>query len=273
VSSKLKISERRTCKVLNQPRSTNRYRKNPNKEEELLVDRIVSLASDYGRYGYRRITALLREEGWFVNHKRVERIWRKEGLKVPSKQSKRRRLWLNDGSCIRLRPERKDHVWSYDFITIWLSNGKRYRVLVILDEYTRECLDLYAALHITSQCVMNRLYNLFISRNIPEHIRSDNGPEFTAEKIREWLSRIGVKTLFIEPGSPWENGYVESFNGKLRDELLNGEIFDTLTEAKILLKKWRKEYNEVRPHSSLNYRPPAPVTYKSSGLLTLKVVQ
>jgi transposase InsO family protein len=259
--------------VLNQPRSTNRYRKKPDKEEEFLADRIVSLASDYGRYGYRRITALLREEGWFVNHKRVERIWRNEGLKVPSKQPKRRRLWLNDGSCIRLRPERKDHVWSYDFITIWLSNGKRYRILVILDEYTRECLDLYAAKHITSHCVMNRLFDLFISRNIPEHIRSDNGPEFTAEKIREWLSRIGVKTLFIEPGSPWENGYVESFNGKLRDELLNGEIFDTLTEAKILLEKWRKEYNEIRPHSSLDYRPPAPVTYKKDVLLTLKVVQ
>ena len=139
-----------------------------------MVDRILSLASDYGRYGYRRITALLRNEGWLINHKRVERIWRKEGLRVPSKQPKRRRLWLNDGSCIRLRPERKDHVWSYDFITIWLSNGKRYRALVILDEFTRECSGLYAAKHITSQCVMNRLYNLFISRNIPEHIRSDN---------------------------------------------------------------------------------------------------
>jgi putative transposase len=199
--------------------------------------------------------------------------WRRDygGLRVD--QAKRRRLWLNDGSCIRLRPERKDHAWSYDFVTIWLSNGKRYRVLEIPDEYTGECLDLYAAKHITSGCVMNRLYNLFLTRGIPEHIKSDNGPEFTAERIREWLFRIGVKTLFIEPGSPWENGYVESFNGKLRDELLNVEIFDTLTEAGVLLEKWRRESNEVRPHSSLDYRAPAPVTYKCNRSLTLKVVQ
>jgi len=259
--------------VLEQPRSTNRYKKKPDKEEELLKERIISLASDYGRYGYRRITALLRNEGWLVNHKRVERIWRQEGLKIPIKQPKRRRLWLNDGSCIRLRPERKNHVWSYDFITLWLSNGKRYRILVILDEFTRECLDLMVAKNITSQCVMNRLYRLFLSKGIPEHIRSDNGPEFTAKRIREWLARIGVTTLFIEPGSPWENGYVESFNGKLRDELLNGEIFDTLIEARILIEKWRKEYNEIRPHSSICYKPPAPVTLKSYGSLTLKVVQ
>ena len=259
--------------MLGQPRSTNRYKKAPNKEEEQLVERIIFLASEYGRYGYRRITALLKNEGWCVNHKRVERIWRKEGLKVPSRQPKRRRLWLNDGSCIRLRPERKDHVWSYDFVNIWLSNGKRYRVLAIMDEYTRECLDLYVAKHITSQCVMNRLFNLFVSRDIPEHIRSDNGPEFTAERIRHWLFKIGVKTLFIEPGSPWENGYVESFNGKLRDELLNCEVFDTLTEAKVLIERWRKEYNEIRPHSSLDYKPPASVAYRNHKLLTLKVVQ
>ncbi len=208
-----------------------------------------------------------------MNHKRVERIWRKEGLRVPSRQPKRRRLWFNDGSCIRLRPKRKDHVWSYDFVMIWLSNGKRYRVLVIIDEYTRECLDLYVAKQITSDCVMTRLFKLFMNRNIPEHIRSDNGSEFTSDRIREWLSRIGVRTLFIEPGSPWENGYVESFNGKFRDELLNGEIFDTLTEAKILIEKWRKHYNELRPHSSLDYRPPAPLTYEKMENLTLRVVQ
>jgi len=259
--------------VLGQPRSTNRYKKTPNKEEEQLVERIISLASEYGRYGYRRITALLKNEGWCVNHKRVERIWRKEGLKVPSRQPKRRRLWLNDGSCIGLRPERKDHVWSYDFVNIWLSNGKRYKVLTILDEYTRECLDLYMAKHITSQCAMNRLYDLFISRDIPEHIRSDNCPEFTADRIRHWLLRIGVKILFIEPGSPWENGYMESFNGKLRDELLNCEIFDTLTEAKVLIERWRKQYNEIRPHSSLDYKPLALVAYRNHKLLTLKAVQ
>ena len=150
--------------------------------------------------------------------------------------------------------------------------GGGSRVLVIIDEYTRECLDLYGAKQITSDCVMTRLHNLFMSRGIPDHMRSDNGPEFTADRIREWLSRIGVKTLFIEPGSPWKNGYVESFNGKFRDKLLNGEIFDTLTEAKILIETWRKHYNELRPHSSLDYRPSAPVTYKKRGKLILRVI-
>jgi transposase InsO family protein len=193
-----------------------------------------------------------------VNHKRVERIWRREGLKVPQKQPKRGRLWLGDGSCIRLRPEHKDHVWSYDFMMARTSNGKAFRILVILDEYTRECLAMRAARHITSQDVIDQLYELFLLKGVPEHIRSDNGPEFTAKAIRKWLAKVGVTTLFIEPGSPWENGYVESFNGKLRDELLNGEIFTTLTEARILIERWRRDYNHCRPHSSLGYRPPAP---------------
>ena len=193
-----------------------------------------------------------------MNHKRVERIWRKEGLKVPQKQPKRGRLWLNDGSCIRLRPEHKDHVWSYDFLTARTAEGRAFRILTILDEYTRECLAILVKRHITSRDVIDVLFELFIFRGIPEHIRSDNGPEFTAKDVRKWLSRLGVKTLFIEPGSPWENGYIESFNGKLRDELLNREIFYTLAEAKILIEQWRKEYNQIRPHSALHYRPPAP---------------
>jgi len=229
-------------------------------EEERLVERIIELATQYGRYGYRRITAILRKEGWRVNHKRVERIWRQEGLKVPKKQSKRRRLWLNDGSCIRLRSEHKDHVWSYDFVMARTSDGRAFRMLNIIDEYTRECLAILVKRRITSQDVIDQLFELFIFRGIPQHIRSDNGPEFTAKAIRRWLSRVDVKTLFIEPGSPWENGYIESFNGKLRDELLNREIFTTLTEAKVLIEQWRREYNQVRPHSSLGYRPPAPET-------------
>jgi len=227
-------------------------------EEEQLTGRIIELASKYGRYGYRRITAMLRQEGWLVNHKRVERIWRREGLKVPKKQPKRSRLWLNDGSCIRLRPEYKDHVWSYDFVMARTSDGKSFRMLNIIDEYTRECLAINVKRKITSQDVVDRLFDLFIFRGIPEHIRSDNGPEFTAKAVRNLLERLGVKTLFIEPGSPWENGYVESFNGKLRDELLNREIFTTLTEAKILIEQWRMDYNHIRPHSSLGYQPPAP---------------
>jgi transposase InsO family protein len=193
-----------------------------------------------------------------VNHKRVERIWRKEGLKVPQKQPKRGRLWLNDGSCIRLRPEHKDHVWSYDFVIARTSDGRAFRILTILDEYTRECLDIVVDRRINSQDVIDHLFNLLVFRGIPEHIRSDNGPEFTAKAIRNWLSRLGVKTLYIEPGSPWENGYIESFNGKLRDELLNREIFTTLLEARVLIEEWRREYNQVRPHSALRYKPPAP---------------
>jgi len=222
------------------------------------VERIIELAAQYGRYGYRRITAMLRQEGWQVNHKRVERIWRSEGLKVPKKQPRRRRLWLNNGSCIRLRPQFKNHVWSYDFVIDRTSDGRAFRILTIIDEYTRECLAILVKRSINSQDVIDQIFNLFIFRGIPEHIRSDNGSEFTAKAVRGWLNRLGVKTLFIEPGSPWENGYIESFNGKLRDELLNREIFTTLAEAKVLIGQWRREYNQVRPHSSLGYRPPAP---------------
>jgi putative transposase len=196
--------------------------------------------------------------GWRVNHKRVERIWRREGLKVPKKQPKRGRLWLNDGSCIRLRPEHKDHVWSYDFMVERTSDGRAFRILNIIDEFTRECLATKVARKMSSEDVIDELFKLFIFRGIPEHIRSDNGPEFTAKAVRQWLSRLGVKTLFIEPGSPWENGYIESFNGKMRDELLNREICTTLEEAKVLIEQWRREYNQVRPHSAKKYRPPAP---------------
>ena len=254
----MNVSERRACRVLGQARNTQRRSPQIGPEESRLVADITTLATRYGRYGYRRITALLQERGWQVNHKRVERIWRKEGLKVPQRQPKRGRLWLNDGSCIRLRPEHKDHVWSYDFMVSRTADGRAFKLLTILDEYTRECLAIVVERGITSQDVIDHLFDLLVLRGIPEHIRSDNGPEFTAREVRRWLSRLGVKTLFIEPGSPWENGYIESFNGKLRDELLNREIFATLTEAKVLIADWMKDYNQVRPHSSLHYKPPAP---------------
>jgi putative transposase len=228
----LHISERRACKVLGQPRATQRRVRCTSSEEEALSRRIVELASRYGRYGYRRITALLRRESWRVNHKRVERIWRREGLKVPKKQPKRGRLWLNDGSCVRLRPEHRDHVWSYDFLLARTADGRALRILTILDEFTRECLALLVSRSITSQDVIDQLFQLFVMRGVPGHIRSDNGPEFTAREIRKWLANLGVKTLYIERGSPWENGYIESFNGKLRDELLNREVFTTLAEAR-----------------------------------------
>lgn len=222
------------------------------------MSRIVSLASRYGRYGYRRVTSLLRNDGWKVNHKRVERIWLQEGLKVPHKQTKRGRLWLNDGSCVRLRPMSKDHVWSYDMAIERTSDGRPIRILVIIDEYTRECLSMLVSRRIRSEEVLEQLYDLFLTRGVPEYLRSDNGSEFTANAVRKWLEDLGVSTLYIEPGSPWENGYVESFIGKLRDELLNGEVLDTLAEAKVLVEGWRREYNRFRPHSSLGYRPPAP---------------
>lgn len=254
------ISERRACQVLSQPRSTQRHTRKIPTDEERLTEQVVFLASQYGRYGYRRITALLRNKGWRVNHKRVERIWRQEGLKVPQRQPKRGRLWLNDGSCIRLRPEKKDHVWSYDLLMDRTSDGRPLRILVIIDEYSRECLSMYAARRIKSQDILDQLYELFLTRGTPEYIRSDNGSEFTANAVRSWLKDIGVTTLYIEPGSPWENGYVESYIGKLRDELLNGETLDTLMEAKVLVEGWRQEYNRFRPHSSPGYKPPAPET-------------
>ena len=220
--------------------------------------RMVQLGSDYGRYGYRKVTTMLRQEGWRVNHKRIERLWRQEGLKVPQRQPKRRRLWLNDGSCVRLRAAHKDHVWSYDFVMDRTSGGRAFRMLTLIDEHTRECLAIDVARRLNSEDVLERLNDLFIRRGVPTYLRSDNGPEFTAKKVRDWLGTVGVKTLFIEPGSPWENGYVESFNGRLRDELLAREQFDTLLEAKVLIERWRRHYNTVRPHGSLGYRPPAP---------------
>ena len=254
------VSERRACRVINQSRPTQRRVLMSRDDEESLTADIINLAIRFGRYGYRRITALLRDQGWQVNHKRVERIWRREGLKVPMKQPKRGRLWLNDGSCIRLRPERKGHVWAYDFVACRTEDGRAVRMLTVIDEYTRECLAIRVARRIRSDDVIHTLTELFVINGAPEHIRSDNGPEFTSKMVRGWLERVGVKTLFIEPGSPWENGYNESFNGKLRDELLNREIFYSLREVQILTERWRREYNTIRPHSSLGYRPPVPET-------------
>ena len=252
------VAESRACRVLEQPRSTQRYKPRVADDEPALRERIIGLAKEYGRYGYRRITALLRREGWRVNRKRVSRIWRQEGLKVPQRQPKRGRLWLNDGSCIRLRPEHRNHVWTYDLVHERTHDGRALRLLTVLDEYTRESLAIVVKRHLTSHDVLTTLGKLFVRHGTPQYIRSDNGTEFTAKAVRGWLERLEEGTLFIEPGSPWENGYIESLNGKLRDELLNRELFMTLREAQVLVERWRQEYNQVRPHSSLGYRPPAP---------------
>ena len=246
--------------MIEQIRSTNRYKAKPNPFKEKLRDRVVQLASEYGRYGYRPVTDLLQMEGWDVGRDAVYTIWREEGLKVPQKQPKRARLYLADGSCIRLRPTHKNHVWSYDFVHDRTHDGKPFRVLNILDEFTKECLATVTRRRFRAQDVILILADLFLEHGCPEHIRSDNGPEFVAKKLVTWLEQLEVGPLFIQPGSPWENGYCESFNGKMRYELLDGEIFYTLLEAKVIIERWRQHYNTIRPHSSLGGRPPAPVT-------------
>ncbi|MGR3631970.1 MAG: IS3 family transposase [Limimaricola soesokkakensis] len=258
VRQELGVSERRACRTLGQHRSTQRKVPRGRPDEARLTADIIELARQYGRYGYRPITALLNQSGWRVNVKRVERIWRREGLKVPQKQKKRGRLWLNDGSCVRLRPERPNHVWSYDFVQDRTHDGRAYRTLNIIDEFTKEALMIRVDRKLNSTDVVDALTDLFILRGPPEFIRSDNGPEFVATKVRDWIEAVGARTAFIEPGSPWENGYCESFNARFRNELLDGEIFYTLREAQILIERWRRHYNTVRPHSSLGYRPPAP---------------
>ena len=256
----MKLSERRVCRVLGQHRSTQRRRPQGRADEERLVADMIELARQYGRYGYRRIAALLRDAGWQVNDKRVERLWRQEGLKVPARHPKKGRLWLNDGSCVRLRPEYRNHVWSYDFVHCRTDDGKVFRTLNILDEFSRECLAIRVKRRLNSTDVIDALSDLFILRGVPAFIRSDNGPEFVAHAVRDWITAVGAKTAYIEPGSPWENGYCESFNAHSRDELLNGEVFYTLREAQIIIEQWRRHYNTIRPHSALGYRPPAPKT-------------
>jgi len=256
----LGVSERRACRVLGQHRATQRHQTAARPDEAALTAAIVAYATQYGRYGYRRITVLLRGDGWTVNVKRVARVRRQEGLKVPQRQPKRGRLWLTDGSCIRFRPEYPNHVWAYDFITDRTHDGRAFRLLTIVDEFTRECLAIVVARKLTADDVLATLTDLFITRGCPGHLRSDNGPEFCAKIVRESLAWLKVRTLFIEPGSPWGNGYSESFNGKLRDELLDREIFYTLPEAQVLIKGWRQHYNiqHRATHSALGYRPPVP---------------
>jgi putative transposase len=260
------MSERRACQLANQPRGTQRYHPTRRDDEDALTRAIVTLASRYGRFDYRRITIELNKAGWPVGKDRVERIWRREGLKVPQKQKPRGRLWLNDGSCVRLRPEHRNHVWSYDFVSAFTHDGWTVRILNLIDEFTRECLAIRPRRRLNSRHVMEVLADAMITHGIPEHIRSDNGPEFIARNLRKWLAGTGAKTLYIEPGSLWENGYCESFNSKLKDEFINGEIFYSLKEVQVLAERWRVYYNTERPHSSLGYRPPAPAAWQTTVL-------
>lgn len=258
----LHVSERRACRAIGQLRSSYRYAPQPDASQARLRERVIALAKEYGRYGYRTVTWCLQREGWDVGKDRVYTIWRQEGLKVPQKQPKRARFWRTDGSCVRLRPTHRNHVWSYDFVAERTQDGRAFRILNVLDEYTRECLAAVVARRIGSQDVMLLLAELFLQHGVPQHIRSDNGPEFIAKKLRRWLKTLAVEPLYIEPGSPWENGHVESFNGKMRDQFLNGELFYTLTKAQILTERWRIRYNTVRPHRSLGGQPPTPETFQ-----------
>lgn len=258
------MSERRACKLIGQPRTTQRYEAKSNEEKEKLRSRVIELATQYGRYGYRQITFMLNNEGWKIGRDAVYTIWREEGLQVPQKQPKKKRLWLADGSCIRKRPEYENHVWSYDFVQDRTHDGRSFRILNIIDEYSKECLASFVKRRVNSQDVILVLAELFLKKGIPKYIRSDNGPEFIAKRLVEWLNLLEVSPLFIQPGSPWENGYCESFNGKMRYCFLDGEIFYSLFEAKVMIEKWIQEYNCVRPHSALGGRPPAPETFLPS---------
>lgn len=260
LQERFSASERRACKLVGLHRNTKRYEPKKDERNKEITKKVISYASQYGRYGYRRVTALIRNEGIRVNHKRIHRIWRKEGLKIPEKQPKRSRLWFSDGSCIRKQPQFKNHVWSYDFVHDQTDDGRTFKMLTVIDEFSRECLTIEVARKINSMNVIEVQSDLFITKGVPKYIRSDNGPEFIASRLRNWLQRLKSNPIYITPGSPWENGYIESFNGKLRDELLNGEIFYSLRAAQVLIEKWRKEYNTIRPHSSLGYKPPAPET-------------
>jgi len=221
---------------------------------------LIRLAKQYGRYGYRKVGELLAVEGWHANHKKVERIWREEGLQLPHRHKKRRRLYHHNASVIRLRPQYPNHVWAIDFVHDKLSNGRPYKMLTVLDEYTREALCVAVAPRMASADVLEELYPLLLKRGPPEYIRSDNGPEFVAAPLQEWLTKVGIKPIHIYPGSPWENGYNERFNGTLRREVLNAEWFTCIDQARTVINQWLRQYNYVRPHQALNMRPPVPET-------------
>ena len=240
-------------------RSSLRYQAKPQNDDALRLA-MIRLAKQYGRYGYRKVTALLRMEGWRVNHKKVERLWGEEGLQLPHRHKKRRRLYHKDSSVIRLRPTHPNHVWAIDFVHDKLSNGRPYKMLTVLDEYTREALCVAVRPRMNAADVLDILHRMLMKHGKPEFIRSDNGPEFIAAPLQEWLRRVGIQPMQIYPGSPWENGYNERFNGTLRREVLNAEWFHTTKQAQVAINVWLRQYNQIRPHHALNMRPPVPET-------------
>lgn len=259
MQKEFEVSERRACRVLGQPRSSQRYVGEKAGKDAAMIERMAALSVENPRYGYRRIWALLGREGWLLNKKRVQRLWREADLKVPKKQHKKRRLALgaSENGCSRNRAEYIDHVWSYDFAMDATEDGRRLKAMPVVDEYSRECLALEMERSIKASEVIETLERLFTERGEPEYIRSDNGPEFIAQALKEWLAISGVKTLYIEPGAPWENAYSETFISRMRDELLERELFVNLKEAQVLLEDYRQHYNHYRPHGALGYRTPA----------------
>jgi len=263
---KLNTSERRTSTVLGVPRSSLRYKAKAQDNDALRLA-MIRLAKQYGRYGYRKIAELLRIEGWRVNHKKVERLWREEGLKLPERHKKRRRLYHKDSSVIRLRPKHANHVWAIDFVHDKLSNGRSYKMPTVLDEYTRQALCVEVKDKMNSDDVLEVMHRLLLEYGKPEFIRFDNGGEFVAEHLQEWLRRVGVTPIQIYPGSPWENGYNERFNGTLRREVLNSQWFNSIKQAQVAINVWPTEYNHIRPHTALGMLPPAPETLLENPIL------
>ena len=273
LQQRFEVSERRACRMVGQPRSSQRYVSAKAGKDVSLSQRMIALSHENPRYGYRRVWwALLRREGWAVNKKRVQRLWREADLKVPAKERKRRRMGTSENGCTRRRAEYIDHVWTYDFAMDTTQDGRRLKVMPIVDEYSRECLALEVARSITAEDVLSTLTRLFMERGEPAYIRSDNGPEFMAKALKRWLAASRVKTLYIEPGAPWENAYSETFISRLRDELLNREVFANLKEAKVLAEDYREHYNRKRPHGSLGYLTPVEfaaidaLSHQTSGL-------
>jgi len=257
VQDHLKLSQRRVCRAIRQPRSSQRYRPVVHERDKQLKAEMLELTQNNPRRGYRYITQLLRDRGWRVNRKKVYRLWRQEGLKVPVRRRKKRRLGCGDNGCKVKGAEHINHIWSYDFIHDRTADGRSLKLLTVLDEYTRESLAIHVGRHVRSSEVIEVLSELFWLRGLPEFIRSDNGPEFIARRLKRWLADCEVETLYVAPGSPWQNAYSESFNSRLRDELLSRELFGSLREAQVLVEDWRSHYNQRRPHSSLAYKTPA----------------
>jgi len=248
------LSHRISCHLAGISRSVDKY--SASKQNQPLLKRIKELAFEHIRYGYRRIWALLRREGWLVNLKRVKRLWKLNGLQVPKPRPKQRRR----GPCVEQYPCQAvapNHIWSLDFVADRLGHGGRLRMLTVVDEFTRECLTIRVERSLKAKDVQDTLAKVMQERGHPCYLRSDNGSEFIEKSLQKWLRDKGIDAIFIEPGSPWQNGKCESFNGKLRDECLNATYFRTLREAKVIIEMWRNEFNTFRPHRALKLRTPA----------------